>query len=385
MSEIPPTALRLRDLAAVAGLSPSGVSRALNGDPTMSKRTRERVQELAAQMGYKPNAAARSLRESGKPDRSTTFRGTLGYLISQHEDTQMRGKHGRERFPWHFEVIQRAQLLGYSVDTFVVNEGEESHHVNRVLRARGIRGLIISAAHHNPRDYPISWEGFSAVSLHAEPSAHFLHNLSVPYFQDTYDAARHLLARGYQRVGFFMVGNVLDSFLGGYEVAVGRAGQPVLPVLTQEHFQGRPFLAWLKRTRPDVVLTTSGMEVVEALRRSGRTIPEEIGVCVTDDIDEPGYLSGMRQPRRQLCRWAVDSLHAMLTHNEIGPPTDPVEIHFPSRWTEGKTLKSRSLSTSGKSSPIVHAPTADRSVNFAPGAISREPSPGLFSRRNNLP
>ncbi len=343
--------VRLSDIAAVARLSASGVSRALNGDPSMSKQTRDRIQELAAKMGYEPNAAARSLRESGTSDRTKTFRGTLGYLISSKENAQMQEKRGSELYPWHFEVLNRAQRLGYAVDTLVVSPGDKSGHLNRVLRSRGIRGLIISAHQKDPRDYPIDWEKFCAVSIHAEPSAHFLHNLSVAYFQGVYDAARKLVSMGHQRIGFLMVGNVLDSFLGGYEVAVGRSGLPVLPGLVQQTFQEKPFLAWLKRIRPEVVLTTSGMEVVEALRRNGLSIPKDIGVCVIDDIDKPGYLSGMRQPRSQLCRWAVDSLHSIITHNEFGPPTDPVEIQFPSRWADGQTVRPRGAGSVGRRPP----------------------------------
>lgn len=305
----------------------------------MAKATREKVQALAVEMGYEPNAAARSLRESGRSSRPATFRGTLAYLLSVHENSQIQEANAREKYPWHFALLDRAHRLGYTVDVFVVSKRDKPGQLNGVLRARGIRGLIISARHRDPRVYPVDWASFCAVSLHAEPSSHFLHNLSVPYFQDTYDAARQLLAKGYQRIGFLMVGNVLDSFLGGYEVAVGRSGLPVLPILTQEQFVEKPFVSWLKRTRPDVVLTTSGMEIVGAIRRLGMRIPEDIGVCVVDDIDKPGYLSGMRQPRCQLSRWAVDSLHSMLTHNEIGPPTDPMEIQFPSRWTEGQTVR----------------------------------------------
>lgn len=191
----------------------------------------------------------------------------------------------------------------------------------------------------DPRDYAVDWPNFAAVSLNAIGSAHFLHNLSVTSFQDVFAATNHLLAMRYERIGFFMLGNVLDSFLGGYEMALRRAGGLALPPLIQKHLAEKPFLAWLRRTRADVVLTTSGMEVVDAIRRSGRHVPADIGVCMTDDIDHPGYLSGMRQSRSEVSRWAVDSLHSMLTHNEIGPPLKPVEIQFPSRWTDGRTLR----------------------------------------------
>ena len=49
------------DLARAAGLSPSTVSRALRGYPSVNTATAGRVHELAASLGYRPNAVARSL------------------------------------------------------------------------------------------------------------------------------------------------------------------------------------------------------------------------------------------------------------------------------------------------------------------------------------
>lgn len=331
--------IRLRELAEASGLSVSGVSRALNGDPTMARETRERIRALAERLGYRVNPAAKSLREAGASS-GMPFRGTIAYIISRLEDQQMRARDARSQFWWHFEISDRASRHGYTVDTFILEPGDPAAaHVQRVLYARGIRGIILSAHHRDPREYGIEWENYAAVSLSALPTAHFLHNLSVPYFQDTYDAAQRLTALGYRRIGFLMVGNVLDPFLGGYEVALQRSGLELFPVLRSECGVPAESVRWIKKHRLDAVLTTSGLDVVEAIQKARLRIPQDVGICVIDDIDKPGFLSGMQQPRRQLSRWAVDSLHNMLTHNEIGPPLEPVEIQFPSRWSPGNTVR----------------------------------------------
>ena len=53
----------LSDVAATAGVSPSTVSRVLNGKGTgfISEATAERVRQAADELGYRPSAAARSL------------------------------------------------------------------------------------------------------------------------------------------------------------------------------------------------------------------------------------------------------------------------------------------------------------------------------------
>lgn len=53
--------MNLKSLAQNLGISETTVSRALNGYPEVSARTRQRVLEAAEQFGYRPNPMARSL------------------------------------------------------------------------------------------------------------------------------------------------------------------------------------------------------------------------------------------------------------------------------------------------------------------------------------
>lgn len=53
--------MNLKEFARIVGLSPTTVSRGLNGHPEVSERTRARLIEAARQHGYAPNAHARSL------------------------------------------------------------------------------------------------------------------------------------------------------------------------------------------------------------------------------------------------------------------------------------------------------------------------------------
>lgn len=51
----------IKDVAALAGVSPATVSRTLDDRPEISAETKERVRAACAQLGYVPNAAAKGL------------------------------------------------------------------------------------------------------------------------------------------------------------------------------------------------------------------------------------------------------------------------------------------------------------------------------------
>lgn len=55
---------KLTDVAALAGVSPTTVSRVINNKGYLSKKTIQKVNEAMRELGYKPNNLARSLQEN---------------------------------------------------------------------------------------------------------------------------------------------------------------------------------------------------------------------------------------------------------------------------------------------------------------------------------
>lgn len=72
----------IHDLARLAGLNPSTVSRALRNDPRVRKSTRERISALAAEHGYIPNLNARNLAD-GKTRMIALLMGSLEFPVER--------------------------------------------------------------------------------------------------------------------------------------------------------------------------------------------------------------------------------------------------------------------------------------------------------------
>src|SRR6187401_561277 len=73
-------AATIRELAKAAGLSASGVSYALRGNPRISADTVARVRQLAQELGYKPDLRVASLMARIRSTRHSRDRETLAFV-----------------------------------------------------------------------------------------------------------------------------------------------------------------------------------------------------------------------------------------------------------------------------------------------------------------
>ena len=117
----------IRDVAALAGVDASLVSRVLNDHPKASAgpATRQRIVEAASKLGYHPNVAARSLR--------TAKTWTLGLLLPNLTNPMYAAiARAAER---------RAQERGYGLVFGTHVEGEDEATFARMMQQRRVEGL----------------------------------------------------------------------------------------------------------------------------------------------------------------------------------------------------------------------------------------------------
>lgn len=121
----------IRQVASLAGVALSSVSRVLNDHPDVSAEMRGRVLDAVAELGYEPDFLASSLRRGSSR--------TVGFLVSDIAN------------PLFADIFKAAERElrsdGYSV-VIAQSEGEAGRDVDsaRLLRGRRVDGIIVSVA-----------------------------------------------------------------------------------------------------------------------------------------------------------------------------------------------------------------------------------------------
>jgi len=125
-----------REIARAAGVDVSTVSLALHSHPRIPAETRNRIQALAGEMGYRPDPALSSIAASRWQGRRSLKGIVLAFLSDD------LGIAEPELKLYHQGLLRQAGELGYGVDAFSLQAYPSGQAFWRVIRARGIRGVI---------------------------------------------------------------------------------------------------------------------------------------------------------------------------------------------------------------------------------------------------
>lgn len=186
-------AVTIKDVAKKAGVSPSTVSRVLSNHPRISIETSRKVKEIMDQLGYHPNIMAKSLVSKTTNSICIMLPKSAEELFSNYFFMELiRG------------IVTQASKLGYDIlISSGANEKEEVECVSRLLNGRRVDGVILL---YSRKDDPVvrflEENGHHFVLIGR--SEHFPECLSVDNdnVQASYDATKHLISLGHERIGF---------------------------------------------------------------------------------------------------------------------------------------------------------------------------------------
>ncbi len=332
------------DVAQLARVHVSTVSLALRDNPSIPPETRARVRRIADQIGYRPNPLVSALMAFRRSARSGPRHTTIAYVTSSQPTTAWR--ESRTLRDQLSGAQERALAHGYAIEEFpLYAPGVTPARFNRVLRNRGILGLIIAPLRTDSDTLPIQWAHFAAVAM-----AFTLRHPSIPHVGNDHNQSIRLAIaecrqRGYHRIGLALPRTVMErveaQWLAGYLVEHAYPErQTTLAPLLAEPLTERSFLRWFHAQQPDVVLTGGDPQsVIGWLKRGGLRVPGDVGVVSLDLHVRDGSVAGIDQHSEELGAAVVDHLIERLHRNERGTLARTTRLHVMGEWHEGATLR----------------------------------------------
>lgn len=330
--------MNLKELATKLGLSPTTVSRALNGYPEVNEATRERVMAAAKRHNYRPNTRAIRL--------ATGRALAIGHVIPLATRHEIMNPIFADFIAGAGETYSRN---GYDMLLSVVpDESEEQAY--RDLKSRGSAdGVILHAPRMNDPRIPLMHEIGIPFVVHGRAT-----DTTVPYswvdvnnrraFQR---ATEFLLDLGHRRIGLVNGLEFMDFAIRrrtGYADALASRGMAVDPALlsSDEMTEISGFrAASTMLDLPDpptaflVASMISGMGVRRAIEGRGLVMGRDVSVIIHDDDlsylrngDAVPIFTATRSSVREAGRIAAEMLLAIITQHGEEPQTRLLEAEL---------------------------------------------------------
>ncbi len=303
----------IQDIARVANVSKSTVSRVLNSTAAVHPDKRKAVLEAIERLGFKPNVVASSLARG----RSMTI-GVLTQVIgSPFYDTIAQG------------VIAGLSGTGYS-PIFVDGRWDSTEEVDaiRALLGRRVDGLVVIGGSVPAGELASLCDGHPTVIAARQVQGGTLQCVYMDNVDGGYQATKHLIERGHRRIaivrGLETHQDSVDRF-AGYQQALLEAGLPLdLGLVQQGDFSAESGVRAVERLlaqKSDFTgivaandLTAFGVRL--ALYRHQLRVPEDVSITGFDDQMEASYmtppLTTIRQPAREIGERASTAVLSMI-------------------------------------------------------------------------
>lgn len=312
-------AVTLKDVAELAGVSRSAVSRTYTKGASVSSKTRDKVMRAADSLGYSPNALASSL---------TTGRTKMIGLVSNNFhnpvflevfDRFTRGLHERDLRPL---------LVNLTDET----EPEASI---RMLRQYSVDGVIIASS-TLPATFAKAFRDAGVPTVHSfgrHSASPAVDVLGIDNIAAGRLAARTLIERGYSQVGFLggpvEATSTLDREKGFLsEMATHKGVSASTSFAAAYSFDaGRNEMQRLLASEPaqayfcgDDVLSIGALS---ALQSAGYHVPQDVGLIGLNDIKMAGWdninLTTIHNPFSQIIAASIDRVTALI-EDPASPP-----------------------------------------------------------------
>ena len=301
---------KLTDVAELAGVSPTTVSRVINKKGYLSEKTIQKVKDAMRELGYKPNNLARSLQ-----GKSAKLIGLIFPKISH---------------VFYAELIDKLEheLFKNGYKTIICNsehDSEKEREYLEMLEANQVDG-IISGSHN------LGIEDYNRVTA---PIISFDRNLSpdIPVVSSDNYAGGVLAAQTLAKTGaksvIMITGNDNSNSPTGLRHAGFASIFPNAPIINiSSDFsplrKEMEIKTILTKQKPDAIFASDDLTAILVMK-----IAQELGISVPEQLKVIGYdgtyfienfyphLTTIKQPLEEIARLTVDLLLQKIEGKEV--------------------------------------------------------------------
>lgn len=329
------------DVARLAQVSQSAVSRTYTPGASVSEVTRAKVEDAARKLGYRPNAIARSL---------ITRRSRMIAVVMSYLDNQF--------YPVVLEKIsQRLQREGYHVLLFIADTREVDSVLSDILQYQ-VDGLVLASTSLSSALALRCSEAGIPVVLFNRTARESQNCSSVT--SDNYEGgrlvARHLVETGHERIAFIAgtedSSTNLDRERGFLDSLTEHGRRCFARAVGNYDFEqaktaARHLFSGSASNRPDAVFVANdhmAIAVMDTLRTElGLRIPLDLSVVGFDNVRQAAWGSYQLTSVEQDADAMIEATTQLLL-NQIDGSVQSSSVVLPARLVvRGSTIRRNSL------------------------------------------
>ncbi len=326
--------ITIKDIARIAGVSHSTVSRSLNDSPLISEHTKNRIKHIAQDLNFAFNASAQSL--------STQKTDTVGIIYPELFDTFGNSLYLGLLVQGIRHGLEKASLD--SIGTFPRNHYTEESNIRKLISRKKIIGLLVIHPEVPKEDWEYIRESqLPFVVLHFKPRSvdySWMDYIFTDHVSGGHMATETLIRAGAKNILCMRENSKENQFeerTEGYRRALRDHGLPVREEMIEygdcsfEFGYERIMARKEELDKIDGIFAEADLVAIgaiEALKDLRVRIPEDIRVIGYDDTELGKFfrpkLTTVHQPREEHAKLACERLIELLEDNRGGGPLQRV-------------------------------------------------------------
>ena len=320
--------ITIKDIARIAHVSNTTVSRALNNQSRIRNETKEKILSIAKELSYRPDFIARSL--------VMKRTNTLGLVITTIAN------------PFYTELAQgieaTARKLGYNIILCSTQSDLGTERLDiEMLRSKGVDGIILTSAHMgDPNIVELAEEGFPIVLVNRRTYDPMVRGLvdyvGIDNIQGGFWAVEHLIKLGHRRIG--IIGGSSESSVGFERLEGGKRALAAYGLKQfNDYFLEGDFLKesgyrggmkFIKMAEPPTAVFAANdymaLGTYQAVMEEGLKVPEEIAIVGFNDIEFTSMkgieLTTIGQKKYEMGALSVENLVERIEGRKVHPPQE---------------------------------------------------------------